>query len=161
MCIHGGKRLRSQYPVLNIEKIEELSNITLDNSKSTAAQDKIYYRRKRVNQLRLRGYTNKQIAGQIGCDLSTVEKDLHVTRELSRQWYEEDSITEYCQSLNDSIVLYDNTIEDLRILYQNEADSELKLRILAKITEFEGKKTQLYEKTRAVSKFIQAGVSLC
>lgn len=153
--------MRTQYPVLDIEKIGKLPSITLDNSISTAAQDKTHYRRNRVNQLRLRGYTNKQIANQIGCNLSTVEKDLHVIRELSRQWYDEDSITEYCHSLNGSIILCDNVIEDLHILYQNEADSEIKLKILTKIAEFEDRKTQLYEKTNALTKFIKTKVSLC
>lgn len=151
--------MKARYALLDIEKIETIPNITLDNSKTTPSQDKIHYRRKRINQLRLRGYTNKQIADQIGCDLSTVEKDLHTIRELSRQWYDEDAIMEYCQSLNSAIVICENTVEELQVLYENETNLELKLQILTKITEIEDKKIRIYEKTRAVTKFIKNGVA--
>lgn len=147
--------MRQRNPVLQIEKIENLTDINLNDSSTTIAQDKIRYRRKRVNQLRLRGYTNQQIANQIGCNLSTIEKDLHDIRELSRQWYEEDSITEYCQSLHDSIILYDNAIEDLQTTYQNEDDPQIKITILNMITRFEEKKTDVYEKTKSVQNYLR------
>lgn len=147
--------MRQHYPVLQIEKIENLIDINLNDSSTTIAQDKIIYRRKRVNQLRLRGYTNQQIANQIGCNLSTIEKDLHDIRELSRQWYEEDSITEYCQSLHDSIILYDNAIEDLQIIYQNEGDPKIKITILNTIAGFEEKRIFAYEKTKSVQNYLR------
>lgn len=147
--------MRQHYPVLQIEKLESLTDISLNGSSTTISQDKIRYRRKRINRLRLRGYTNQQIANQIGCNLSTIEKDLHDIRELSRQWYEEDSITEYCQSLHDSIILYDNAIEDLHIMYQNENEPQTKITILNKITEFEEKKTIAYEKTKSVQSYLR------
>jgi hypothetical protein len=146
--------LKRRHTVLQIEKLENLTEISYNNSTTTIVQDKIRYRKKRVNQLRLCGYTNQQIAEQTGYNLSTVEKDLHDIRELSKRWYEEDSIIEYCQSLSDSIILYDNGIEELQILYLECTDVDSKLKILAKISEFEERKIELYAKTKAVQNYL-------
>lgn len=43
-------------------------------------EDKVYYRRRRITQLRLIGYSNKKIADNLGYSLSTIEKDLYVIR---------------------------------------------------------------------------------
>ena len=140
--------------VLDLEEIRNAPVISLTSS-STPTHDKVSCRRKRVNELRLRGYTNKEIAEKIGCNLSTIEKDLAAIRENSRKWFGEDAITEYCLSLNDSIVLYDNMIEDLQILY-SEADTVTeKLNILSMIAEFEQKKILAYEKTIAVRNYLE------
>src|SRR2546422_9252244 len=112
--------MKHTIPELELEEIENLAKLDLSKGPESITEEKIAYRRKRVNQLRLRGYTNQQIAQKIGCNLSTVEKDLCSIREKTRHWFEEDSIIEYCQSINDSIILYDNMIEDLQILYSHE-----------------------------------------
>ena len=65
------------------------------------SKDKIKFRRDRVNRLRMRGYINEDISIKIGCSLSTVEKDLYDIRERSKQWYEKESIDDFCQSLHD------------------------------------------------------------
>lgn len=137
-------------PELELEEIQGLSDITLSETHSSIMEEKIAYRRKRVNQLRLMGYTNQCIAEKIGCNLSTVEKDLKATRENMRKWFEEESIKDFCQSLHDSIILCDNIIEDLQILYADCDSLDNKLKILSKISEFEERKTMLYQKTKAV-----------
>ncbi|MGB6463233.1 MAG: ECF-type sigma factor [Nitrosotalea sp.] len=142
-------------PELEFEEIQNLTNITLSETSDSITEEKISYRRKRVNQLRLRGYINQQIAEKIGCNISTVEKDLHAIRNNARKWFNEDAITEYCQSINDGIILCDNVTEDLQILYQEDSDMDTKLKILTTISEYETKKTQLYEKTRAVQCFLR------
>lgn len=142
-------------PELELEEIQNLTDITLSEVPDSIIEEKISYRRKRVNQLRLRGHTNQQIAEKIGCNISTVEKDLHAIRNNARKWFNEDAITEYCQSINDGIILCDNVTEDLQILYQEDSDMDTKLKILTAISEYETKKTQLYEKTRAVQCFLR------
>lgn len=142
-------------PELELKEIPNLINITLSETSDSIMEEKVSYRRKRVNQLRLRGCTNQQIAEKIGCNISTVEKDLHAIRNNARKWFNEDAITEYCQSINDGIILCDNVTEDLQILYQEDSDMDTKLKILTAISEYETKKTQLYEKTRAVQCFLR------
>lgn len=142
-------------PELELEEIQNLTDITLSETSDSIMEEKVSYRRKRVNQLRLMGYTNQQIADKIGCNLSTVEKDLHAIRNNARKWFNEDAVTEYCQSINDGIILCDNVTEDLQILYQEDSDIETKLKILTAISEYETKKTQLYEKTKAVQCFLR------
>lgn len=120
-------------------------------------QDKIKFRRDRVNRLRISGYTNSEISTKIGCSLSTIEKDLQDIRERSRKWYTEESIKDYCQSIQDFIIFYDITIEDLQILYQESTEIRQKLEILDKIAEFQRMKVSLYSHTQSVQKFLQNG----
>lgn len=142
-------------PDLELKEIQNLSEITLNNTSNSIMQDKIKYRRKRVNQLRLRGFTNRQIAEKIGCDLSTIEKDLNAIRQTARQWFEHDSIIEYCQSINDGTILCDNIIEDLQILYSEEIELSNKLQILLLISQYETKKIDLFEKTHSVQCYLR------
>lgn len=141
-------------PEYELEEICNLGNITLSQTSNSVIDEKISYRRKRVNQLRLMGYTNQRIADKIGCNLSTIEKDLKIIRENMRKWFEEESIKGFCQSLQDSIILCDNVIEDLQILYADCDNLDDKLKILSKISEFEERKTVLYQKTKSVSKYL-------
>lgn len=122
---------------------------------TSPSQDKIHFRRKRVNQLRLRGYTYEEIANMTGCSIATIERDFHEINELSRQWFEEESIKDFCQSLHDSIILCDNAIEDLQILYSECDEIESKLRILSMISDFEERKYQLYSKSKAIQNFLR------
>ena len=125
------------------------------NFTNYAEKDKINFRRKRVNELRLRGYTNDEIRKKTGFSLSTIEKDLHEIRKLEKTWFEKESINDFCSSLHNSIILWDNAIEHLQILQYEYEDLDSKLQILSKISDFEERKMQLYEKTHAVQKFIE------
>lgn len=142
-------------PDLELEEIQNLTNIGLTNTSDSIIDEKVSYRRKRVNQLRLMGYTNQQISKKIGCNLSTIEKDLKAIRKNMRTWFEQDSITGYNQSINDGIILCDNIIEDLQIFYQEDFDIETKLKVLDAISDFETKKTHLYEKTKSVQAYLK------
>jgi len=140
---------------IELETAKSLPDISIKESEVSIVQEKIQYRRKRTNQLRLQGYTNQEIASKIGCDLSTVEKDLHVIRESSRYWFEEDAVTEYCQSMSESIILCDIVTEELQLLYEEQDDADMKLEILFMIIDLGEKKTALYEKTKAVKHYLK------
>lgn len=147
--------MKKKQTLVSLQTIVNLQNPDYDPRLSNLpSQDKIKFRRDRVNRLRIRGYSNEQISQKIGCSISTIEKDLQDIRERSMRWYEKDSIMDFCQSLNDAIILCDNAIEDLQILYQECDDVNSKLVILSKISEFEERKTELYKQTQAVQKFI-------
>ena len=140
---------------LNLQTLVNLQKPDYDESFSDfPSQDKIKFRRDRVNRLRIRGYSNYQIAEKIGCSLSTIEKDLSDIRERSKNWYEQEAITDYCQSLQDSIILCDNAIEDLKIIYSECDNLELKIKILGTISDFEERKTKLYMKTGSVQNYL-------
>jgi len=139
---------------VELKTIVNLQKPDYDNSLSNLpSKDKVKFRRDRVNRLRIRGYTNEEIAIKIGCSLSTVEKDLHNIRERSKQWYENESINDFCESLYDSIIFCDNAIKDLQILYTEYDDLESKLQILSKISDLRERKIELYSKTKAVKNF--------
>jgi len=140
--------------MLEFEALSNLPDLTVKEFTSIM-HEKIHYRRKRVNQLRSQGHTNQEIAVEIKCKLSTVEKDLHEIRELSRQWYEKDSVTNYCESLHDGIVLYDNLMGELQILNSEPLPIDQKLQILHMISEYEIKKINLYRETIAVQNYLR------
>ena len=140
---------------VELKTIVNLQKPDYDDSLSNLpSQDKIKFRRDRVNRLRISGYTNSEISAKIGCSLSTVEKDLQDIRDRSRKWYTDESIKDYCQSIQDFIIFYDNSIEDLQILYHETTVIEEKITILSKISEFEEKKVELYSKTESVKNFL-------
>jgi len=150
--------VRKSMSTIELETVQSLPDISIKESEVSIVQEKILYRQKRTNQLRLRGYTNQEIASKIGSALSTVEKDLHVIRENSRYWFEEDAIDEYCQSMNESIILCDIVTEELQLLYEEQNDADMKLKILFMIIDFGEKKTTLYEKTKAVKRYLGYGL---
>ena len=148
--------MKKKQTLVELKTIVNLQNPDYDNSLTDLPnQDKIKFRRDRINRLRISGYRNKEISEKIECSLSTVEKDLQDIRERSKQWYENESINDYCQSIQDFVIFYDNAINDLQILYQESTEFKEKLEILDKISEFKERKTELFEKTHAVQKFIE------
>lgn len=148
--------MKTKQTLVELKTIINLQKPDYDDSLSNfPSKDKIKFRRDRVNRLRLQGYINEEISQKVGCSLSTIEKDLHDIRERSKQWYENESINDFCQSLHDSIIILDNAIVDLQILYKEHDDLSSKLEILSKISEFEERKMQLFEKTHVVQKFIE------
>ena len=146
--------MKKKQTLIELSTIVNLQKPDYDETLSDLpSKDKVKFRRNRVNHLRIRGYSNENIADKIGCSLSTIEKDLQDIRERSRKWYESESIDDFCQSLNDSIILCDNAIEDLQILYYEYSDLDSKIKILNTISDFEERKINLYNKTRSVQKY--------
>ena len=91
--------MKEKQTLVDLKTIVNLQIPEYDNSLTNLPdQDKIKFRRDRVNRLRISGYINKEIAEKVGCSLSTVEKDLQIIRERSKKWYADESIKDYCQS---------------------------------------------------------------
>src|SRR3989344_1719891 len=143
--------MKEKQTFVELKTLVNLQIPNYDNSLSDLpSQDKIKFRRDRVNRLRISGYTNSEISVKISCSLSTVEKDLQDIRDRSREWYTDESIKDYCQSIQDFVIFYDNAIEDLQILYHETLMIKEKIAILSKISEFGDKKVELYSKTGSV-----------
>lgn len=148
--------MKEKQTLVELKTIVNLQIPEYDNSLTDLPdQDKIKFRRDRINRLRISGYTYNEIARKIGCSLSTVEKDLQIIRERSKKWYEIESINDYCQSIQDFVIFYDNVINDLQILYQETSEIKEKLEIIDKIIEFKKSKLKLYSHTQSVKKFIE------
>jgi|TARA_R110000851_G_scaffold147476_3_gene287439 hypothetical protein len=158
--------MKEKQTLVDLKTIVNLQIPEYDNSLTNLPdQDKIKFRRDRVNRLRISGYINKEIAEKVGCSLSTVEKDLQIIRERSKKWYSEESIKDYCQSIQNFIIFYDNAIEDLQILFNESADVKEKIEILDKIVEFRNLKLELYSHTQSVQRYVndnsKSGVVNC
>lgn len=160
--------MKSKQTLVELKTIINLQKPDYDDLLSDLpCQDKVKFRRDRINRLKISGYTNREISAKIGCSLSTVEKDLYDIRERSKKWYEHECINDYYESLQDSIILYDNSIKDLQILYSEYDDLDSKLTILSKISEFKEKKISLYSHTQSVQNYLQnyelvkMGVGMC
>lgn len=149
--------MRKNIPTLDYEIFSNVPKILL-NRYANPVYDKIAYRRKRINELRLCGYTNQEISDKIKCSISTVEKDQNYIRDNIKRWFESEAIKDYCQSLNDAIVLYDVVIRELQLLYQYE--EERRFEILLKIIEFQNSKTLLYEQTFSVRNYVSQTVNV-
>ena len=153
--------MKIKQTLVELKTIVNLQNPEYDDSFTDLPnQDKIKFRRDRVNRLRIRGYTNVEISEKIGCSLSTVEKDLQIIRERSKKWYKDESIKDYCESIQDCIIFYDNAIEDLQILYHEAIEIKEKLEILDKISEFQESKLSLYSHTQTVQNFLKNNESM-
>jgi len=65
----------------NEEILQLIKSLLTEGSLSLSLiKDKVNYRRAHVIKLSLQGYTQKEIAKQINCCVSTIEKDFHVIR---------------------------------------------------------------------------------
>ena len=158
--------MKEKQTLVDLKTIVNLQIPEYDKSLSNLPnQDKIKFRRDRINRLQISGYINKEIAEKVGCSLSTVEKDLQIIRERSKKWYSEESIKDYCQSIQNFIIFYDNAIEDLQILFSESVDVKEKIEILDKIVEFRNLKLELYSHTQSVQRYVndnsKSGVVNC
>ena len=71
--------MKENQTLVELKTIVNLQIPEYDNSLTNLPdQDKIKFRRDRVNRLRISGYINKEIAANVGYSLSTLEKDLQI-----------------------------------------------------------------------------------
>jgi len=69
--------MKKKQTLVDLQTIVNLQKPDYDPTLSNLpSQDKIKFRRDRVNRLRVRGYSNEQISQRVGCSISTVEKDI-------------------------------------------------------------------------------------
>ena len=127
-------------PKQTLTILQEIVNIPkpdFQDSKIPLSKLAIQSRQRRIHQLKVQEYSDQEISEKTGFSLSTIEKDLHVIREKTREWYEEEAIKDYCESLQDSIIICDVAINNLQILYDECDDVDSKIKILNSISNFE------------------------
>lgn len=121
--------------------------ITVVKQRIRNIKQKIEERRNKAYVASLQGYTNQEIANNLGVSLSTIEKDMYFMKYHCLKWAHDIFSTNKHKPLVDSY----NQIELVQIelwnLYRNEKDPELKRKILDSITSNSIKKDKiLYEK---------------
>ena len=110
--------------------------------KVTVLTDKIDERRYKVYLLNLQGFSNKEIAENLGTSLSTIEKDLHHMRYFSIKWFKEVVDGDRTKSFLDSCNQIDLVQTELWKMYRIEKDVIAKKRILDSIVSNSIKKEQ-------------------
>jgi len=121
--------------------------------KFTATKEKIDERRKRVYTLDLQGFSNKEIAKDLGVSLSTIEKDLKYMRFYCLKWSKDMIRTECAKPLLDSINEIDIIQKELWKMYREENDKNNKRKILESIASNSSKKGNISSKEHYFSKY--------
>ncbi len=99
----------------------------------TGQEDKIDERRYKVYLMDLQGFSNNEIAKQLGTSLSTIEKDLHNMRNYCTKWYQEVINTDRNKSYLDSCTQIDLVQDELWRMYREQKDTNAKKRLLDSI----------------------------
>ena len=126
-----------------------LENRKIQEQKLTDSSKDVDDRRKKVHSLDLQGYTNKEIAEKMGTSESTVEKDLHQTRNCVRNWFSELGNVDRYQAFVDAVLQVDQVLKELWQMARNEKDAAKKSRILNNIADNAVKKANLFKTSEA------------
>jgi len=111
--------------------------------KITGLKEKIEGRRTKVYQLDLQGFSNKEIADQLGVGLSTIEKDLHYMRYYCLKWSKQILETDYAVPLVDSVNQINMAQRALWALYRDKDDVMIRKKILDSIITSSEKKAKI------------------
>ena len=125
--------------------------------KITGLKEKIEEGRKKVYQLDLQGFSNQEIADQLGVGLSTIEKDLHYMRYYCLKWSKQILDTDYAIPLVDSVNQINMAQRALWALYRDEDDVMIRKKILDSIITSSEKKVSIsnFEKVMSLQSSIE------
>jgi len=126
--------------------------------KITGLKEKIEERRKKIYFLDLQGFSNQEIANQIGISLSTIEKDLHYMKYYCVKWYWDLAQDGYGIRLVESCSQIDIVQKELWSLYRNEKIASTKKRILDSIIANSLKKREFFKCYHAVSDAMESQI---
>jgi len=112
--------------------------------KITGLKEKIEKRRKKVYLLDLQGFSNQEIANQLGVSLSSIEKDLHYMKYYCVKWFEDLAQDGSGLRTVESCSQIDIVQKELWSLYRKEKLSSTKKRILDSIVANSLKKREIF-----------------
>lgn len=119
----------------------------------TGTKERIEERRKKVYALDLQGFSNNEIAQELGVSPSTVEKDLKNMRFSCLKWSKDMIKTECAKPLLDSISEIDIIQKELWKMYREESDKNAKRKILEMIASNSTKKGNISSKNHFFSTY--------
>jgi len=111
--------------------------------KITGLKEQIEERRKKVYLLDLQGFSNQEIANQLGVSLSSIEKDLHYMKYYCVKWFEDLAQDGSGLRTVESCSQIDIVQKELWSLYRKEKLSSTKKRILDSIVANSLKKREI------------------
>ena len=120
-----------------------------DDEQKITAKLSISERRKLVHTLDLQGFTNQEIADQVGVSLSSVEKDLHEARQSVRDWFSQLGSEERYLAFVDAILHIDAVQKQLWKMTREEKDPNEKAKLFEQITENAVKKAGLFKTSQS------------
>ncbi len=106
-------------------------------------------RRKLVHTLDVQGFTNQEIADQVGVSVSSVEKDLSETRQSIREWFSQIGSEERYMAFVDAILHLDAIQKQLWKMTREEKDPREKAKLFQQITDNAEKKAGLFKTSEA------------
>ena len=120
-----------------------------DNEQNFEVKLNISDRRKLVHTLDLQGYTNQEIADQVGVSLSSVEKDLSEIRQNIREWFSQLGSVERYLAFVDAVLHLDAVQKQLWKMTREEQDSKERAKLFQQITDNAEKKAGLFKTSEA------------
>jgi len=143
---HIGRKAKLLVPEEIDRKYENRKN---HEQKLTAAKKEASDRQKQVHSLDLQGFTNQQIADNLGVSLSTIEKDLHEVRENIRDWFSDIGNLDRYQAFVDAVIHLDSLQRELWKMARDSKDPIEKIKIYDTISKNAIKKTQLFKSSES------------
>ena len=108
---------------------EQIPQNRKDDEQKITVKLSVSDRRKLVHTLDLHGYTNQEIAEQVGVSLSSVEKDLSETRQSIREWFSQLGSEERYMAFVDAILHIDAVQKQLWKMTREEKDPKEKAKL--------------------------------
>ena len=106
-------------------------------------------RRKLVHTLDLQGFTNQEIAEEVGVSVSSVEKDLCETRQSIREWFSQLGSEERYMAFVDAVLHIDSVQKQLWKMTREEKDPKERAKLFQQITDNAEKKAGLFKTSEA------------
>ena len=129
--------------------IPQINQNRKDDEQKFEVKLSISDRRKLVHTLDLQGYTNQEIADQVGVSLSSVEKDLSETRQSIREWFSQLGSEERYMAFVDAVLHIDAVQKQLWKMTREEKDPKERAKLFQQITDNAEKKAGLFKTSEA------------
>lgn len=135
-------------------KLPEVKEKTKENRKNqaqniTAKKLEPYQRQKIVHSLDIQGFSNKEIAQQVGVSVSTVEKDLNEMHRNIRGWFSDLGREERYLVFVDAVIQLDVVTKELWKLIRDTNDQKDKSKLFEQILNTVTKKTELFKSSES------------
>ena len=128
---------------------EQIPQNRKDDEQKITVKLNISDRRKLVHTLDLQGYSNQEIADQVGVSRSSVEKDLCETRQNIREWFSQLGSEDRYLAFVDAVLHIDAVQKQLWKMTRDEKNPKEKAKLFEQITDNAEKKAGLFKTSQS------------